>query len=350
MARTPIPQRIPSLRRIVLATAVVAFCVACDANENSGYAPNIDGATPTDSARDDDAFSSRLPLVLSVHFEPKTSRTCDVEGVLCATDEEFSNWRDATDALISVLDANGLKATFQLEIHWLVRLDQDVQGQKTLQKMIEGGHEIGLHHHQYDNKDWDGFSDSPKSQQPHPTYPQLVARPMSEWQGIVDAWQKRTGYRLKTASSPEVYFDWQATWLYRTLADPNPEASIPVIDPLNACNPSESEMQLPSRSGQTSIPAINAEVPTAYYARFVASNAACQLALGNTVLDFARHFDGARGDKLNGVHLLFHLSDYAATKEIQDAYDNFFQAAANSETFEPLTVRDYLCQRMETCL
>lgn len=302
------------------------------------------------------AEPSTIPLLLSVHLEARTARRCDTPPVGCASDDDFDANMDGLEAFLTSLDDSGLSATFQLHIQWLMRLDESERGAQLMAGIIDGGHEVALHHHHFDHADWDGYSDDPAAwSSAHFKYKNLDPSPMSDYMAALGAWEQRWDVRVQTMATPAFETDWQPAWGFRTTDDENTANATALDDPSGACQKSSGGVQtdgvltLPNGPTTWEHEDLGLVVLGVTHTRFIGGHEACQRLLGDHVLEAAALLDPTSMDPSEVINLVFHLHNYSESAGVKSAFDDFFASAGAMPGLEPMTVQGYMCARRGAC-
>jgi hypothetical protein len=296
--------------------------------------------------------TSGIPLIFSVHLEAKTGRKCDVPGVLCATDAEFDDHMGWAETLVAAYKSRGLKGTFEMHLPWLTRLSESARGIAILKSITDGGHEIALHHHHFDHPDWDGYSDDPASAGQHSVYKNLKAQPMATHLAAVQSWESTFGYTIRTMASREFEFDWQAPWIFRTEDDLTPTKSTTLVDPSKTCakaSPKAQAVNLPARYEKQPHIKLGIDVHTIYHAWFIGDSPACQKTLASNVTAIAQALDPKTLDPKETVNLVHHLHNYGSDPAIMAEFNAFFDQIIKVPNLKPMTVREFICDRVKVC-
>ena len=293
---------------------------------------------------------SLVPVLLSLHMEAKTARHC-TDGVLpevCTTDEDWVQHMANLDGMVDALDNVGLKGTFQHQIQWLQRLEESETGRAITQKMIDNGHEIGLHHHGWGHADPDGYSNNPDAEG------DLFLGSMDDYLAILHAWEERWNYELVTIEGTELNFwDNQLEWLFRTSDDQSNPDLVPLNDPGNACGmadgsgkPAWQVVALPSRPFWA--PDYNM-VGHTYFGRAGAAGVECQRVYSAHILARTMEIISAGPKSDDAINMVLHPQLDYASPDLSEVYNQLFADVVATGGVVGMTVRDYFCDRVGIC-
>jgi hypothetical protein len=300
-----------------------------------------------------------IPVMFSIHMEAQTARECPPSSTVgsesvepdCADESEWLDNMGHLDSLIDALDDAGLKGTFMHQIQWLLRLENSPMGRALIEKMIDNGHEIALHHHGWDHADPDGYSDY-----------EFAAGgvdylgDMDTYLLLVQGWQKRWSYELMTMDGTglEVHGDERPEWIYRTGSDGhNNDAFELMYDPVaDECGfasgsgkPAWKVVALPNRATAMDDHTL---LGYTYFGKGSANSVDCLSLYTAQILARTRAVQVAGPDAGEGINMVLHpVSDYGST-HLRPVYDQFFQDIAN-QGGEGMTVRHFMCDRAGVC-
>jgi hypothetical protein len=304
----------------------------------------------TDTAPED---RSGLPILFSLHLEAKTARRCD-DGIAprdCASDQDWQANMDRLDHLIDSLDSAGLKGTFQHQIQWLQRLEDSPEGQAITQKMLDNGHEIGLHHHGWGHGDPDGYTNITTASGP------LFLGDMDDYLDILHDWEDRWNYQLVTIEGTDLtLYDNQPEWLYRTSDDQHSLHWEDLDDEFNLCHYADGTGKPAWRGVTLPSTATKADgftkVGHTYFGKGevgVQGGAACQQVYADHILVRTKTLLSDGVETTDAVNMVFHPDIDYGLPHLTPGYDDFFQNIAEEEGVIGMTVRDYMCERVGVC-
>lgn len=309
-----------------------------------------EGEQPNENEPDSVANSDGLiPILFSVHTESSSSRICDGTEARCATDEEWEELLGVTERMIEAWDRNGLKATFQMQISWMTRLQDSDRGRDIIQSLIDGGHEIAIHHHGFTHNDWNGYSDDPESANGHDIYTDLVAKPMSEYMEIVHAFEDEWGVQITTVEGTDLMIDRQPEWIFQTGDDGNNPNAQELNDPHNYCpegRPTWSSVTLPNSSSSLR----SQGVTSVGHTWLSAQTGDCTRTVMDHVLDIINSFESDELDADEVVNFVLHPKDLTTNADNEDAFMEAFDAFGSIEKLVGMTVQEYMCERVGKCI
>jgi len=307
-------------------------------------------APDTDPPQTDPDRADGLPILFSFHMEAKTARHCGVgiNDVDCADDAEWAENMASLEALVDSLDSAGLKGTFQHQIQWLERLDESPEGEALMQKMIDNGHEIALHHHGWGHGDPDGYSNNPDAGG------EGFLGTMDDYMVIHNDWETRWNYQLVTMEGTDInLYDGQPEWIYRTSDDQHSAFAIDLDDPSDLCGfddgsgkPAWHSVTLPSTPSSSRD---YTSVGHTYFGKGEAGTAECLEMYRVHILARTQEILDAGHESTDSINMVLHpVLDYAFPT-LTDVYDQTFADLAALDGVFGMTVRDYMCERAEEC-
>lgn len=279
-----------------------------------------------------------VPIMLTIHMETHESIPCDVRSTRCKTDEEFGDMMGVVETLVASLNDTGLKGTFQFQITWMTRLSESDRGRKIIQSVLDGGHEIGLHHHGFDHNDWDGYSDNPEAQ----------GSSMGEYMQLVHDFEKEWGIEISTVEGTDLRYDGQDEWIIHTSDDPRNPEQVELHDPDGACptgRPTWSVVSLPNTIKKlTATGGVNIG-----HTWMAWRTGECVQVLSENILGRIDdiNLEGLSSDQL--INVVFHPSDYGATSETIKAFDQFFHNLSTVPELKAMTAQQIACERLRVC-
>ncbi len=292
-----------------------------------------------------------LPVLFTIHMEATTSRECGegIDPTVCVDDDRWATNMASLDAMVDALDDAGLKGTFLHQIQWLERLELSETGRAITQKMLDHGHEIGIHHHGWDHADPDGYTNNPDA-----VGADGFLGTMDDYMDIIHAWQERWNYTLVTVEGTglTVDCDAQPEWIYRASDDHRNVDAVALDDPTDACGfedgsgkPAWKVIALPSRPEPTRD---FTKVGHTYFGKGAHANVDCLGLYTTQILARTEEIQTAGPAREDAINMVLHpVLDYGVAS-LTDTYDQFFLDIA-AQGGVGMTLRAYMCERADYC-